>query len=283
MENYCRAQTPLTYQYGSSQYDTSLMFIQNNFEWSYQTTPSTDTQSIFQHSSYNTNTDEFNSFAFDQSCLELNSFNNVDSNNDNSNNKNDIQTSPLTAGYFDCFTENSPIQEEEVYELNLDDSLKNVLNEIESIPSVFLEDISFSSPSSVSSTHDQEILSPGFDLSLWSSVPVSTCGSPFTCNFNVPDLDVSSGESEVCFDDARKQLRKVNNNNNKSGRVNKRESNKVAAVRYRQRKAKERDQLFQECELYGKKNEDLKEKISDLEQQIGFIKSFLMQALAQKK
>lgn len=283
MENYCRAQTPLTYQHGSSQFDTSLMFIQNNFEWSHQTTSSTDTQSVFQHSSYNTNTNDFNSFAFDQSCFELNNFNSIDNSSSNNNN-NDSQTSPFTGGYFDCFTEDSPLQDEEVYELNLDDSLKNVLSEIEAIPSVFLEDISSSSPSSVSSTHDQEILSPGFDLSLWSSVPVSTCGSPSTCNFSVPDLDVSSGESEVSSDDASKQLRKVNNkNNNKSGRVNKRESNKVAAVRYRQRKTKERDQLFQECELYGKKNEDLKEKIGDLEQQIGFIKSLLMQALAQKK
>lgn len=300
MESYCKVQTPLIYQYGSQYADNSnsQMFIQNSFEWSHQTwsTPSTDTQSIFQHScnnlaSYNPNNtvNDFNSFAFDQSCFELNNLNNNPDNFSHNNN----QTSAITDEYFeqhlavlgDCFTENGPIQDEEIYDLNLDDSLKNVLNEIESIPSVFLEDVSSASPSSVSSVPDQEILSPELDLNLWSNVPLSACGSP-TSNFNVPetiecDSSVSSGESEVFSDDisGREQVKRVN----KSGRVSKRESNKVAAVRYRQKKSKQRDQLFQECELYGKKNEELKEKISDIEQQIGYIKSLLMQALAQKK
>lgn len=303
MENDCRAQTPLTYQYGSQllyRDDTSnnhLMLIQNNFEWSHQTSASsssTDTHfhsTIFQQNScqFDTNVVDFNSFALNSNCLELNTT--FNSNHDTNSNNNNNNHSGYYHEHLPVLTNDCYIQQEEIYDLNLDDSLKNVLNEIESIPSVFLEDIPISNPSSVASIPDQEILSPSpFDL--WNNVSVPTdsptsevinVGADFWDTFNVPeDSSVSSGESEASSDDtclASKQLKKVN----KSGRVNKRESNKVAAVRYRQKKSKERDQLFQECELYAQKNEHLKEKIADIEEQIGFIKSLLMQALAQKK
>lgn len=68
----------------------------------------------------------------------------------------------------------------------------------------------------------------------------------------------------------------------KAGRVDKKESNKAAAVRYRCKKALEKDRLFAECEIYEKKNSDIKEKIGDLENEIDFIKNLLVQAFLAK-
>ena len=306
MENYCTVQTPLTYQYDSP--DDSLMFIQNNFEWS-QTSSENHFSSIFFHSTnfdtttpcnaINKGNTEINNFLMDSNSFDLNNFNltittaniNIDNSNNNSNQITGVSPGSQY-GYFDEYLTfsandhfNNNDKEGEIYDLNLDDSLKNVLHEIESIPSEFLEDFTLSSnPSSVSSLQDQEILSPSsFDLAQ-ETIDMS---ADLWSNFNVPEIvygagtlecDSSSSESDLSSDDSFK-LKKVN----KSGRVNKRESNKVAAVRYRAKKSKERDQLFQECELFAKRNLDLKEKISDIEQQIGFIKNLLMQALANKK
>lgn len=65
-------------------------------------------------------------------------------------------------------------------------------------------------------------------------------------------------------------------------RVDKKESNKAAAIRYRTKKLKEKDELFRECELYAKKNGELKKKIDDLQTEISFIKSLLVEALIKK-
>lgn len=66
-------------------------------------------------------------------------------------------------------------------------------------------------------------------------------------------------------------------------KVDKKESNKAAASRYRSKKSKEKDQLFAECNLYEEKNNQLKEKISDLETEINSIKNLLVQALLIKE
>ena len=42
---------------------------------------------------------------------------------------------------------------------------------------------------------------------------------------------------------------------------------------------KERDCLFKECDEYKVKNEQLKVNIRDIEQEMGFIKNLLVQAL----
>ena len=65
-------------------------------------------------------------------------------------------------------------------------------------------------------------------------------------------------------------------------RVDKKESNKAAAIRYRTKKTKERDDLFKECDLYAKKNGELKKRIDDLQTEISFIKSLLVEALIKK-
>jgi len=65
--------------------------------------------------------------------------------------------------------------------------------------------------------------------------------------------------------------------------VEKRESNKAAASRYRSKKSKERNDLFQQTEIYEKKNIELKEKIQDVEAEINSIRSLLIQALLIKE
>lgn len=84
----------------------------------------------------------------------------------------------------------------------------------------------------------------------------------------------SSNESYVTSKDKVKRVR--------GSRVDKRESNKAAATRYRNKKLKEREDLFTECDEYAKKNADLKSKIDDIQTEISFIKSLLVEALISK-
>lgn len=64
--------------------------------------------------------------------------------------------------------------------------------------------------------------------------------------------------------------------------VKKRESNKQAAIRYRNKKLREKDQLFAECDELAKRNVYLKKRIDDVKTQIGFIKGLLVEALIAK-
>lgn len=66
-------------------------------------------------------------------------------------------------------------------------------------------------------------------------------------------------------------------------RIDKRESNKAAASRYRSKKSKEKDQLFAQCEIYEKANIELKEKIDNIESEINSIRNLLVHALLIKQ
>lgn len=143
--------------------------------------------------------------------------------------------------------DNQDLRTNEIYKLEIDDSYKNVLNEIESISSGFASETLSRSPSE-SSLLDQVIMSP---------------------------LNIGDGE---CSSSSNDSFRKV-----KSGKISKKESNKNAAVRYRVKKTKERDLLFQECDLYERNNTELKGKIDAIEQEIGFIKNLLIQAINSRK
>lgn len=65
--------------------------------------------------------------------------------------------------------------------------------------------------------------------------------------------------------------------------VNKRESNKAAANRYRLKKQKEKDDLFIECEMHERRNMELKRDIDDIQTEINCIKNLLVEALLSKK
>lgn len=64
--------------------------------------------------------------------------------------------------------------------------------------------------------------------------------------------------------------------------IDKKESNKAAAIKYRSKKLKERESLFAECEEYERRNAELKKKIEDTQSEISFIKSLLVEALIAK-
>lgn len=104
---------------------------------------------------------------------------------------------------------------------------------------------------------------------------------------NVIDLDEKSFQS-LSFDTQSFLNKTVGEKKDESILLkrkpfDKRESNKAAAIRYRSKKLKEKDELFRECEYYSKKNELTRKKIDDLQSEISFIKSLLVEALLAKK
>lgn len=90
----------------------------------------------------------------------------------------------------------------------------------------------------------------------------------------------------------------LNNNSNKSRRVthhrqsagsvskvskSKKESNKQAAERYRNKKQLEKLELFAECERDEERNKQLKAEIEEVQAELNFIKNLLVEALLAKK
>lgn len=64
--------------------------------------------------------------------------------------------------------------------------------------------------------------------------------------------------------------------------LEKKEANKAATVRYRSKKVKERDELFAQVSEYSKKNSELKQKIENLQSEIGCIKNLIIQIYVKK-
>lgn len=179
--------------------------------------------------------------------------NNLNNNNDNIYDSNSIDENSQALLEFDFCLDNEILafqleEQEGCFNVSPEDSLKAI-----STGDLF-DYLSQCSPSD-NSLLDQDIVSP-------------------VSNNVVPESSESSGE-----DTGDSLLKKVD----KSGRVTKRESNKIAAGRYRAKKLKERDGLFKECDQYEVKNGRLKEKISDIELEIKCIKNLLVQALNSKK
>lgn len=65
-------------------------------------------------------------------------------------------------------------------------------------------------------------------------------------------------------------------------RVDKKQSNKEAAIRYRQKKMKEKFDLFKTRDGLKSENEDLKKKIEDIQLEISFVKNILVEMLLKK-
>jgi len=64
--------------------------------------------------------------------------------------------------------------------------------------------------------------------------------------------------------------------------IDKKQSNKAAATKYRTKKVAEKETLFAECADYERKNGELKRLIGDCQTEISFIKSLLVEALIAK-
>lgn len=89
----------------------------------------------------------------------------------------------------------------------------------------------------------------------------------------VSEFDDDSQQSYSCTaSNSATSLKRINNKKRGIGQVNKKESNRTAAIRYRNKKVIERDTLFSECEFFAKKNADMKKKIDDTLTEISFIK-----------
>ena len=146
-----------------------------------------------------------------------------------------------------------------------------------------------------SSTYDQ-LSSPSAEISLNSlkhheTYDSESIESPATSYMNSEDSQMLSGagdEDESIL--SASDLTRKSKTSKRLGRVktsdscvNKRESNKAAANRYRLKKLKERDELFNECETYELKNIELKRKIDDVQTEINCIKNLLVEALLTKK
>ena len=65
-------------------------------------------------------------------------------------------------------------------------------------------------------------------------------------------------------------------------KVNKKQNNKEAAIRYRLKKVKEKFNLFATRDSFKNENEDLKKKIEDIQIEINFVKNILVEMLLKK-
>lgn len=173
----------------------------------------------------------------------------------NTNYNNTTTDASMSSIGFDCLEFDLDFQADMFpFQLDLQTEEDSLKSDIESISSCFMP--GELSPSNSSDTTSTSLLDQGI-------------------------VSESSGDevtSEGC-DNTSSCLRRVQSG---SGRVNKRESNKVAAVRYRAKKVKEREALFRECDEMAARNSQLRSDISDIEQEIGFIKNLLVQALHAK-
>jgi hypothetical protein len=123
---------------------------------------------------------------------------------------------------------------------------------------------------------DCSVVSPSM-LESNMSDSASGVGSPHSSFFS-PDEDETSKMSSTLGSSSCTTISRVSGRR-AGGQVNKKESNRAAAIRYRNKKLKEREELFAECELYAKKNADMRKKIDDTLTEISFIKSLLVEAL----
>jgi hypothetical protein len=130
-------------------------------------------------------------------------------------------------------------------------------------PSVSNIDIRIDSP--VSSFNDNDLSSTAdnsnFDTSSCSSIP----------------MDFSSFSVSSKIKKSTQQQKRL-----QRSILEKKEANKAATVRYRSKKVKERDELFAQVSEYSKKNLELKNRIENLQSEIGCIKNLIIQIYVKK-
>lgn len=106
---------------------------------------------------------------------------------------------------------------------------------------------------------------------------VAPLGSPSEGDSVMNYYDSSSSSAEESPGPAASKLRRT-----RVRKIDKKASNKAAAIKYRTKKTKERESLFAECEEYERRNNELKKKIDETQSEISFIKSLLVEALIAK-
>lgn len=172
---------------------------------------------------------------------------------------NDHQHQPTTAetsaddeypleNLFD-FVQNDNIQDFHIVQLE-SPSVSNIDIRIDSSESSFNDN-------DLSSTADNS----NFDTSSCSSIPMDFS------SFSV------SSKTKKSMQQQKRLQRSI---------LEKKEANKAATVRYRSKKVKERDELFAQVSEYSKKNLELKNRIENLQSEIGCIKNLIIQIYVKK-
>ena len=152
-----------------------------------------------------------------------------------------------------------------LFDLNDLDTIKDVLDQFESFDAPASNQ---SSSSTLQSYDDSSSLSA---TCAYSPSPLSPQAAP-------TPLSMSSTSSSRKRASLQQQKRSV-----VDGRIDKLESNRAAAIRYRAKKLKEKESLFTELEFFANKNAATRASIDDLQAQINCIKSVLVDALIKKK
>jgi len=119
---------------------------------------------------------------------------------------------------------------------------------------------------------------PDLDLAQPLSPPSSSDSDSSTSSSDFVDQDSSSSAASP----APSNLKRRSSEDDEDEALDKKEANKKAAIRYRSKKLKEKDVLFEECAMYAQRNEAKKLRIGDLQTEIDLIKNLLMSALMAK-
>ena len=138
------------------------------------------------------------------------------------------------------------------------------------------------SPSAeISYAHLTAAMTPFTEESSMDFAPAATVNSTASWSF---EDDASSSSSSVTGAKSSKG-RRVNQTSGSVTKVSKskKESNKAAAERYRNKKQMEKLELFAECERDEKRNRELKAEIEEVQVELNFIKNLLVEALLAKK
>ena len=151
------------------------------------------------------------------------------------------------------------------FDLLSDDSLLLSINNLlgHNVPN----DVSLQSMPSPPEMHNNSLAATMTD----SDLPMP---SPFDCEDSLTETERSDEYSDTPPERVRGKRAARG-----SGMVNKKETNRAAAIRYRNKKLKQRDELFAQCEFYAQKNVEMKKWIDDTLVEISFIKTLLVEAL----
>lgn len=144
-----------------------------------------------------------------------------------------------------------------------------------------------SRPSTSCLTELAEVSSPSAELTFSnlfaptksspSAHTLTSVASPSSSFFNEDSFDSLEENSATESVQAKSYMRRTRGRN-----IDKKQSNKAAAIKYRNKKLQEKELLFAECNEYAKKNSELKKKIDEVQTEISFIKSLLVEALIAK-
>jgi len=88
-----------------------------------------------------------------------------------------------------------------------------------------------------------------------------------------------ASEGQDCLWVSRAQIESEPKSVSSGQKFCKKKSNKAASIKYRKKKAAEKEFLFAECREYERRNAELRKNIEDIQPKISLIKSLLIETL----